>query len=232
MAMLAICMQDVLTDASEMGVRRSAARIADAIFDKEAKWLKRGQCRRFFIGKQQQQHLTTLFWPFLTLFGLPDWSERSISNVGQEELGWSGCHWISGLGIIADSPHSWFRMIFFCWKHFRPQWPQGALASLGFDATPETAAAVFTASPSVLFSGFVHILQLQQLLCSFCTLHAGLWFERRRPGILLGIYQGSSQFAGPALWVFCVAAFLKPIQQLMRFLQGCLDHCMSSEPWT
>ena len=28
--------QDMLTDASEMGVRRSAARIADAIFDKEA----------------------------------------------------------------------------------------------------------------------------------------------------------------------------------------------------
>lgn len=37
MAMCAICIQDVLTDASEMGVRRSAARIADAIFDKEAK---------------------------------------------------------------------------------------------------------------------------------------------------------------------------------------------------
>ena len=29
--------QDVLTDASETGIRRSAARIADAIFDKEAK---------------------------------------------------------------------------------------------------------------------------------------------------------------------------------------------------
>eukprot|EP00435_Cladocopium_sp_Y103_P056183 s11_g18.t2 len=72
--------KDMLTDASEMGVRRSAARIADAIFDKEV------DLREAFRS----------------------WDKKNLGGLDATEF-------------------------------------QGALASLGFEATPETAAAVFTA---------------------------------------------------------------------------------------